>query len=394
MTSVINDLWEELAAPSAATFLKALRARGIQAREADVREFVSSKSERQVLAPAPKFTGKVNAFYRNDRWAADLINYTNRPATKSGKSYAQVLFVQDLFSRYIYTVPMTTVTETPEAFKTILTEAKPRQIDTDRGVEFKSNAFAVVCKKHNILHILKDTQDVNGLARMDNAIGQLKKTIRRLQEIKGGNWLSHLEKATSAFNKTHHGATDAAPNKMKANVVLEQINAAAEGVEHNMEEIDKRKAKLEKLGGFRVLKDKQRGLRRRIDASIWSKRIYVVTSFPHPATVKDEDGEEHKTKRVMAVPLDSSEQAAAPDTVKDKLRPFAVEMRQIVETRPDTYANIVRAMKKTGLEAALRGAGLSSTDFTDMFSELITRNKRTISATQDEDDAPLTALKR
>jgi len=289
---------------------------------------------------------------------------------------------------------MTTVTETPEAFKTILTEAKPRQIDTDRGVEFKSNAFAVVCKKYNILHLLKDTQDVNGLARMDNAIGQLKKTIRRLQEIKGGDWLSHLEKATSAFNKTHHGATDAAPNKMKANVVLEQINAAAEGVEHNMEEIDKRKAKLEKLGGFRVLKDKQRGLRRRIDASIWSKRVYVVTSFPHPATVKDEDGEEHKTKRVMAVPLDSSEQAAAPDTVKDKLRPFAVEMRQIVETRPDTYANIVRAMKKTGLEAALRGAGLSSTDFTDMFSELITRNKRTISATQDEDDAPLTALKR
>jgi len=70
MTSAItlNNLWEELAAPSATAFLKALRIRGIQAREADVREFVSSKSERQVLAPAPKFSGKITAFYENDRW--------------------------------------------------------------------------------------------------------------------------------------------------------------------------------------------------------------------------------------------------------------------------------------------------------------------------------------
>jgi len=202
MTSAItlNNLWEELAAPSAAAFLKALRIRGIQAREADVREFVSSKSERQVLAPAPKFSGKVTAFHENDRWAADLINYTNRPVTKDNKTYTQVLFVQDLFTRFTYTVPMTTVTETPTAFLTILKKAKPRQLDTDRGVEFKSNAFANVCRRYNIMHQLKDTQDVNGLARMDNAIGQLKKSIRRLQEIKGGDWLSHLELATSAFN--------------------------------------------------------------------------------------------------------------------------------------------------------------------------------------------------
>jgi len=147
-----------------------------------------------------------------------------------------------------------------------------------------------------------------------------------------------------------------------------------------MEEIDKRKAKLEKLGGFRILKDKQRGLRRRIDASIWSKRIYVVTTFPHPATVTDVDGNRYKTKRVLAVPLDSSEQAAAPDTIKDKLRPYAIEMRQLVEKKDRNYADLLKEIRP-GLEAALRAAGLSSTDFTDMFKGLITRDKRTISAT-------------
>ena len=78
------------------------------------------------------------------------------------------------------------------------------------------------------MHQLKDTQDVNGLARMDNAIGQIKKITRRLQEIKGGNWLTHIEKATIAFNKTPHGALDAAPEDLPPSVVLEQVQKAAQ----------------------------------------------------------------------------------------------------------------------------------------------------------------------
>ena len=128
------------------------------------------------------------------------------------------------------------------------------------------------------------------------------------------------------------------------------------------------------------MKDKQRGLRRRIDASVWTKRVYIVSGFPHPASVLDEEGNKHKTKRVLAVPLDSSAQAAAPDTIKDKLRPYATEMKQLVDEKPMFYADLLKAIKP-GLEAILRAAGMSSTDFADMFSGLITRNKRTISAT-------------
>jgi hypothetical protein len=96
----LSQLWEELAAPSATAFLKALRARGISARDSDVRELVSSKSERQVLLPGVKFTGRIVAYYENDRWSADLINYTSRPATRDGTTYAHVLIVQDMFARF------------------------------------------------------------------------------------------------------------------------------------------------------------------------------------------------------------------------------------------------------------------------------------------------------
>ena len=121
----LSNLWEELAAPSSTAFLKALRARGIKARESDVREFVASKSERQVLQAGVKLTGKIVAHYENDVWCADLINYTSKPATRNGKKYTHVLYVQDSFTRFIRTAAMTSVSETTGAFEAILKAATP-----------------------------------------------------------------------------------------------------------------------------------------------------------------------------------------------------------------------------------------------------------------------------
>ena len=62
---------------------------------------------------------------------------------------------------------------------------------------------------------------MNGLARIDAAIGQLKKATRRMQEIRGGTWYTHLAHVTNAFNKTRHGAIDSAPNNLPNSVILE-----------------------------------------------------------------------------------------------------------------------------------------------------------------------------
>ena len=123
-------------------------------------------------------------------------------------------------------------------------------------------------------------------------------------------------------------------------------------------------------------------MRRRIDESTWSKRIHVVTSFPHPATVKDEDGNSFATKRVKPVPLDSSEQAAAPTTIADNLRRYATELRDIVQGRPQTIALAMATLRERmpGLEQALRAASMTTTAFVDMFDELLSRNLRTITA--------------
>ena len=118
---LLNDLWEELAAPSAVAFSRALASRGILARVKDVQEFVASNSERLILSKGVRFTGKIVAHYEDDRWAADLINFTSRPATTAaGIVMTQALFVQDLFTRFVWVRPMTSVKETTQTFADII----------------------------------------------------------------------------------------------------------------------------------------------------------------------------------------------------------------------------------------------------------------------------------
>ena len=91
----LQELWDELSAPSAAAFRKALARKGVKARLKDVEAFVRGASERQILAPGPKYTGHIVAQDIDHRWAADIISFVSRPVGE----YAYVLLVQDIFSR-------------------------------------------------------------------------------------------------------------------------------------------------------------------------------------------------------------------------------------------------------------------------------------------------------
>ena len=111
----LEAIYEDLAAPSAKVFLQALRARIIQVRATDVQAFLQSKSERQLQQPGNKLSGKVVAFSRNDRWAADVISFVSNTAVKDGKRFAYVLIFQDMFTRKIWTIPLVSLAEVTEA---------------------------------------------------------------------------------------------------------------------------------------------------------------------------------------------------------------------------------------------------------------------------------------
>jgi len=381
----LEQIYDELAAPSAKVFLQALRARNIQVRAADVRTFLASKSERQIQQPGNRFSGKVVAFSENDRWGTDVISFVANPAVKDGKKYNYVLIVQDFFTRKIWTTPMVALTEVTESFVEIVGDTPVREVVADRGIEYRAVKFQLACKKLNITVSYKNSNDRNGpTSRLDAAIGRLRRSLIRLQELgKGSDWLAVLERATAAYNNSHHESTDAIPNSMSDSIVLEQKKRNAVNAGHNDREIRARKAKLQKLGGFRVLNPKANGIvRKRAGAEIWSRRIHLVSGFPIASRVADEDGEQYDTKQTLAVPTDSSELAVTTKE-EDVLRPYAESLRALIPEGERVLAGPVMEQLKVerpGIKALLRNYRLTIKAFVLKFPDLILREGRRISA--------------
>jgi len=396
LSAKMDQIWNDLSAPSARAFRYALAQENIPTKAADIDRFVKSKSERAIFAPPPEYKGKVVAFNVDHRWQADLISFVTDPAREKtfkrlrqeSKPFTMVLLVQDLFSRYIWATPLTSTNETAEAFKALLDKLgrSPQELDTDGGSEFTAAAFKRVCDDAQIQHSVKDKNDRNGIATVDSAIRVLKRAIKRRQTQSGKNWLQQLQPAVDGYNKTRNESTQAAPDNFTDDIVMSQQILNAEKMKTNMDLIDKREATLKKDKGFRtqIVNPKKKGLKRRADEATWSSKIHVVQSFPIKGLVRDTEGKDHKTKLVKSAPLDSTAVQANPKkgTTADTLRPFAIALRDLVGGMGKAHGPALRELKtrKSSFSALLNATNLSFVQFVDKFPDLLNRRNGKIFA--------------
>ena len=196
LKETLETLYKDLNYPSVDVFLRAIKKKGIAARRSDVVEFVKSRSERQILAPPPKYEGNIVAVNINDRWAADLISYVSTPATFKKVEYKYVLVAQDIFSRRLYARALTTTDQATRAFEEILDEAgvSPLNLTFDSGPEFSSTWKAMLSRR-GIREDAKRPEDKQAIAGLDAAIANLKKALKRREAAGGGNWASELQQA-------------------------------------------------------------------------------------------------------------------------------------------------------------------------------------------------------
>jgi hypothetical protein len=166
---------------------------------------------------------------------------------------------------------------------------------------------------------------------------------------------------------------------------LEQRLIAAEGAAHNDAEISERKALLDASKRFRTLKFKRGMKLRRAEESTWSAEIHTVKDFPIDSMVRDTEGKVFPTKRVLAIPKESTDLVDT-TTATDKLREYAEDMRELVLRDGKTpYADLAEAIAVTrpGLDALLRKEGIGTKAFTALFPEILTRTGLSISAAEE-----------
>ena len=132
----VRQVFEELDRPGISRLKTALRARGIGASDAEIGSVVRGDESKQLFAPRQRYEGRIASSNLNERWAADLIDYTAQPSPP----YTHILVVQDIFSRKVYARPLrgTTPQEVTAAFRNILSTAPapPKELSTDGGADF------------------------------------------------------------------------------------------------------------------------------------------------------------------------------------------------------------------------------------------------------------------
>ena len=84
---------------------------------------------------------------------------------EGGKEFKYILIIQDMFSRYLWTVPLVTVADTTEAFERIVKSIAPRALVVDRGVEFRAAKFVAACAKNDIALDIRRHKIEMGLLR-------------------------------------------------------------------------------------------------------------------------------------------------------------------------------------------------------------------------------------
>ena len=140
----IAALYKELSYPSATRFKAALAKQGIQVPDAFVRQLASEQGGRQLLAPPPRFTGKVTAQHLDERWMADVIDFQSKTTKKDAPVY--VLIAQDIFSRFLFAKALRSKVEVEAAFSRLMKDAgrKPDELVTDSGSEFTNRGFQIM----------------------------------------------------------------------------------------------------------------------------------------------------------------------------------------------------------------------------------------------------------
>ena len=365
--ATIQEVFEALNRPGVERLKTALRARNIPFTNEEVRDVVKGSEAKQLMAPRQRYDGRIASSDINERWAADLIDFTARP---SGQ-YTHILIVQDIFSRRIFARPLTGTTsrEVSEAFQSILNaEGTPQQLNTDGGAEFNSGSFPMLLDSTGIMHVVKNPQDKNAIATLDRAI----QAIKPLLNV--GVWAKTLQKVVSGHNaapSSHlmDSAPDDVPDSKKLQFAMKW--QGIEDREHNESNIAKRGQRLEREGTFRVEErvDKMtRGFKPR-----FGDKVHAVERV-EGATVVDEEGNRFSTKFVQPVQPGSRStgagrsayarvgSAAVDERRRRPLQPFVNSTTAFIRSKGGTASLSdlgTHLRKRQGFMIAVRESGIS-----------------------------------
>lgn len=181
------------------------------------KKWLSSQLAYSLHKPAPKkfATRSYKTSGKNDLWQADLMEMI--PYARVNKGYKYILNVIDVFSRYVYSLPMKTksANEMKECLELLFKSTKPNHLQTDQGKEFYNAPVANLLKTYNINHYSVYSKQKCALVERFNRT--LRTKLNRYFTHTGKKvWYNVLESIVKTYNNTpHRGIDNKAPASVK-----------------------------------------------------------------------------------------------------------------------------------------------------------------------------------
>jgi len=148
----------------------------------------------------------------DDQWEADLADMQSY--SKSNDDIKYLLFVIDVFSRYLWVEPLKdkSANEVAGGFDAILgdTTRHPRRLRTDAATDFTSNTFQKLLKGENISHFV--THSEKQANYVERVIQTMKKKIFRFMNAENTEqYITVLENLVQSYNNTWHSGIKKRP---------------------------------------------------------------------------------------------------------------------------------------------------------------------------------------
>ena len=219
----------------------------------------------------------VYAYFKKDLFSADLVDYQYH--SKFNKGYNYLLNVIDIYSRYVWVIPLKTKTavETLNAFKTI--NEIPKNLWVDEGKEFFNSEFMKFNEKNSI-NMYHTYSEIKGafIERFNRTLKE--KIIKYMEGRNTRTYINELPNIVKQYNHTKHSTTKQTPYDVYFNNKIPQTMKQIKPDSNNL-----------KVGDY-VRINRIKDLFEKGYTHRWSKEVFKIIEIiapPFPTMYKLQD---------------------------------------------------------------------------------------------------------
>lgn len=149
----------------------------------------------------------ITARHPDHIWQMDLLDMSNVGTYNA--NFKWIFTLIDVYSRFVYAIPLKTKDGAIEAFRNLLQRISPRHpefLTSDRDSVFLSQPFTQLCQNHGITQVYTEAGDHRPLGVVDRFHETLRrKFIGVLSAVHGTNrWIDDLDEFIEEYNSHPH----------------------------------------------------------------------------------------------------------------------------------------------------------------------------------------------